>query len=310
MKVFYDDRMVARSVGFSPSTSKPKHVVDDWIEHGMPIDVVTFQAATSEDLEAPHDASFVNGILAGRIANGHGSYRKAVARSTLWTVGSVHAAAVEVMSSGAACSPSSGFHHAAWNEKGAFCTFNCMMVTAVRLLNDGLADRVGIVDYDYHFGDGTDDIIRRLHLEDSVIQVNGDMSADASTFFDSTEDDFQELQDADIILYQAGADMHIEDPRGGILTTDELRERDEIVFRWCHRSGFLLCGALQEATSESPMGASQRFLKSIATQCGRRLKCSRVIGRETPCGRGRSVPRQPSTSRSVSHPPTGYNPGD
>ena len=81
------------------------------------------------------------------------------------------------------------------------------------------------------------DIIRKLRLEDSVIQVNGDMSADAATFFDSIEDDFQELQDADIVLYQAGADMHIDDPLGGLLTTEEMRERDEIVFRWCDRSG-------------------------------------------------------------------------
>jgi acetoin utilization deacetylase AcuC-like enzyme len=34
----------------------------------------------------------------------------------------------------------------------------------------------------------------------------------------------------DLLLYQAGADPHIDDPLGGFLTTDELAERDRIVF--------------------------------------------------------------------------------
>ncbi len=33
-----------------------------------------------------------------------------------------------------------------------------------------------------------------------------------------------------VIIYQAGADAHCEDPLGGILTTEELMERDRKVF--------------------------------------------------------------------------------
>ena len=55
MKVFYDERMVARSPGFSPSAAKPKQVVDDWTEHAIPIEVVTFQPATREHLKLAHD---------------------------------------------------------------------------------------------------------------------------------------------------------------------------------------------------------------------------------------------------------------
>ncbi len=33
-----------------------------------------------------------------------------------------------------------------------------------------------------------------------------------------------------MLLYQAGADPHVDDPLGGFLTTDELARRDAIVF--------------------------------------------------------------------------------
>ena len=34
----------------------------------------------------------------------------------------------------------------------------------------------------------------------------------------------------DIVLYQAGADTHIDDPLGGLLTTEQMRERDRTMF--------------------------------------------------------------------------------
>lgn len=33
-----------------------------------------------------------------------------------------------------------------------------------------------------------------------------------------------------MLIYQAGADQHIDDPLGGFLTTEELAERDRTVF--------------------------------------------------------------------------------
>jgi acetoin utilization deacetylase AcuC-like enzyme len=38
------------------------------------------------------------------------------------------------------------------------------------------------------------------------------------------------MRDCDVVLYQAGADPHVDDPLGGWLTTNELRSRDRIVF--------------------------------------------------------------------------------
>jgi acetoin utilization deacetylase AcuC-like enzyme len=36
--------------------------------------------------------------------------------------------------------------------------------------------------------------------------------------------------DLDLLIYQAGADVHVDDPLGGILTTEQMRQRDRLVF--------------------------------------------------------------------------------
>ena len=41
----------------------------------------------------------------------------------------------------------------------------------------------------------------------------------------------------DIIFYQAGADPHINDPLGGSLTTEQMRKRDELVFKTFSKLG-------------------------------------------------------------------------
>jgi acetoin utilization deacetylase AcuC-like enzyme len=52
-----------------------------------------------------------------------------------------------------------------------------------------------------------------------------------------------------LILYSAGVDAHIEDPLGGMLTTEQLGKRDEMMFAIAKRLGipvaFNLAGGYQ-----------------------------------------------------------------
>ena len=45
------------------------------------------------------------------------------------------------------------------------------------------------------------------------------------------------MRGCDVVLYQAGADPHIDDPLGGWLTIEQLRERDRLVFENAERFG-------------------------------------------------------------------------
>jgi len=91
-----------------------------------------------------------------------------------------------------------------------------------------------ILDCDWHAGDGTQDIIDRLQLGDRIFQNSSGMHRHRSVakYFDWLERSIAEIvaESVDIVLYQAGADPHKDDPLGGLLDNEELAERDRLVF--------------------------------------------------------------------------------
>ena len=238
MRVFYDSRMSVDSGGYSPSGSKPAAVVADWMNLG--IEVCEFEPATEEDLCLAHSPKYVSNVLSSLEANGHGNRLPKVTEATRWTCGSMVAASRQALIDHVACSPSSGFHHAGYESGGAFCTFNGLIVAARKLQNEGLVDRVGIIDCDVHYGDGTDDIIQTLDLSSRIRHWTfgaafGRRAFDQTAFLDELRSALVEMQTEGVrlILYQAGADPHVDDPLGGVMTTEEMRERDKLMFSWC-----------------------------------------------------------------------------
>ena len=203
----------------------------------MPIEIVEPEPVTIEQLCLAHDPLYVNGVLSLRLDNGFGTKSQAVADALPYTSGSMLSAARHVLEHGdVACSPTSGFHHACYQYGGGFCTFNGLMVTALTLKKEGKVNRVGILDCDYHFGNGTSDIIKKLNIDWIKHYTNGGqykatLKEDAYTFLKQIPKMIADLSDCDIILYQAGADAHIDDPLGGFLTNDQMRERDLAVFK-------------------------------------------------------------------------------
>ena len=239
--VFYAPQMVAESGCESPSAAKPKAVVASW-ERQFPVEVIAPTPVTVDDLARAHERRHVEAVLAGRADNGFGNRSPAVAKSLPYTSGSMLSAARHAIATGgAAAAPCSGFHHATWDQCMGFCTFNGLMVTALALIDDakegiGRPERVGILDLDMHYGNGTDDIIKKLGLTDTTVRhfTGGNhfmFPYQAPQFFDTwLPKVLEQLRDCDVVLYQAGADPHVDDPHGGWLTTDQIRRRDGMVF--------------------------------------------------------------------------------
>ena len=254
MKTFFTEQMVCPSFSFSPSAAKPRHVMASWREAGIPLDVEAPAPASVEELCLAHDPEFVRGVLAGERANGFGNKRSEVAAALPFTTGAMLSAARWVIASGGvAAAPCSGFHHAAWGRAAGFCTFNGLMVTALTLAKEGRARRVGILDFDQHYGDGTDDILAHLAIDwvSHVTAGKRDWSArEAPEFLASIEGWVRTMERCDVILYQAGADPHVDDPLGGWLDTAQLHERDQRVFRAARALGvplvWNLAGGYQE----------------------------------------------------------------
>ncbi len=157
------------------------------------------------------------------------------------------------------CSPTSGFHHAGYNHGGGFCTFNGLMVAVLALLDAG-AKKVGIMDLDMHYGDGTQNIIEHLNLQDRVEHytlgraLRRTRNTEAAVLRDIAQHMEQMISAVDVILYQAGADSHIDDPLGGVFTTGGYRERDRSVFSTAASAGvpvaWNLAGGYQDPVSD------------------------------------------------------------
>lgn len=262
LNIFYNDKQAIDADSYSPSPKKPSQVVTEWgVKYSEYIKLCDFDPVTEDMLLRVHSSDYVTGVLAGTRINGFGNTRLDVAESLLYTSGSMVAAAKCALKEGVAVSPTSGFHHACFNGGGGFCTFNGLMVAAYELYKLRLVRKVGIIDCDYHYGNGTDDIIKRLGT--SFIEhftagrsYNGVTEDDYATFsldFYSSYSDSNDVvaskflnnlprildrfKNCDIILYQAGADPHVKDPLGGFLTDDQLRARDAMVFLAAKKMG-------------------------------------------------------------------------
>lgn len=244
IKTFYTPKQVIdqgnQSFGMikSPSALKPKQISESL----KSLEYVKFKEPNPisiDDIKLCHSSRYVDGIFNLSIENGFGNISKDINDTLLYTNGAMYDAAIEALiSQYPTCALVSGFHHAGyngWREFGYFCTFNGLMITAMKLVNQ--SKKVAIVDCDMHWGNGTDDILSVFNNLSDVKNISfGKVfgpTDKSSAYLQAMQHGLRaELNSfkPDVILYQAGADVHINDPYGGILTTDEIYERDKIMF--------------------------------------------------------------------------------
>lgn len=235
MPVVYGEQMVAPSKSYSPSSFKPRLLLEYLRNRGYLLKIRRPVAMSVDDLCLAHDRKYVEGVLNCSISNGFGNRDAETAATFAYTSGSLYTAARLALEGGIAASFSSGFHHAGYAAGGGFCTFNGLVVVARRLAIERRVRRVLILDADFHYGDGTDDILKRLKLDYVRHETLGRSFyrpeqgeaylAEIRAILDSLRHN-----PVDLILYQAGADAHVDDPLGGVLTTEQMGRRDRMVF--------------------------------------------------------------------------------
>lgn len=262
LAIFYspEQAIPREAVAGSPSAAKPEAVVQSWRKLGIPLAFRAFGPLSRQELTGAHAAAYVDGVLDLTMPNGFGNFDARVAKSLPWTNGSFVAAAEHARrSGGVAIAPVSGFHHAGFDDGGGYCTFNGLGIAAARLVKQGVR-KLGILDCDAHFGNGTEDILARvpglagrvLHYTRGSAHYRGGPN-EAPAFLAHLPVLLDEWKAAgvEIVLYQAGADPHVADPIGcRFLTTEQLHARDAAVFQACARLGlpiaWNLAGGYQE----------------------------------------------------------------
>lgn len=187
------------------------------------------------DINAAHSEKYVLDVLAGRVRNGFMDTDPRKLQHAWESCAAQYSASLAaLLQQSVAFAPVSGFHHAGFSNSGGYCTFNGLIIAALKLRGAGQLPRgLLIIDGDAHYGDGTQDIIDNLGLDwvkhVTLANLNAGTAGQAvqSALLD---------QNYSLVMYQAGADCHIDDPFGaGYLTDSEWVARDLEVFELCKR---------------------------------------------------------------------------
>ncbi|MGD2027899.1 MAG: histone deacetylase [Anaerolineales bacterium] len=227
------------------------------VESGVatPSQIKPGPAATTEQLALAHTMDYIDrvdrgGLTEREIRRTGFPWSPELAVRSRYSVGSTIAACRSALRAGLGFNLGGGTHHACADHGQGYCVYNDVAVAAMVMRQEGLADRVLIVDCDVHQGNGTASILKdepniftfSIHGEKNFPFRKEDSDLDIGLEDDTGDEVYlQILADAleyilarftpDLILYIAGADPYREDRLGRFaLSKGGLRERDELVF--------------------------------------------------------------------------------
>jgi acetoin utilization deacetylase AcuC-like enzyme len=225
-----------------------------------------------EKLRVLHDPDYVRAFITGkgRLANAQGwDWSTQIRNGVLAINAGMLAGAVMAMEKGIAANVGQGFHHAKPERGWYYCTFNGLALVAQEFPEK----RIFVLDCDEHCGDGTAEFTKVLpnlfnfsingtdwgmHKSDrSICRHLKPVREDFTPYRKALEEAFETIRawKPNLILYQAGVDPHVDDPISShSMTTEQLLERDRIVFRFCKSEKipvlFVLAGGYQTPIEE------------------------------------------------------------
>ena len=189
---------------------------------------------------------------------------QAIASRVAHTNGGTYLAAKLAMEHGYAANSAAGSHHALHDTGAGYCVFNDLAVASNRLIAQGDAKQILIIDLDVHQGDGTasltagrEDIVTvSVHAEknfpvrkarsDRDVALPDDLGdADYLAALHAHIPDLLDTIAPDLVLYQAGVDPHAEDKLGRLALSDAgLEARDRYVLSQVRQRGIPIASAL------------------------------------------------------------------
>jgi len=114
-------------------------------------------------------------------------------------------------------------HHASSDHCWGFCYFNNIAVALAGLQDENLIASALILDFDLHFGDGSNNI-----FEVSKVKYFHPEAESREAFIQQITRKLNEEKDYSVLAVSAGFDRHIED-WGGLLNTDDYRTIGRLV---------------------------------------------------------------------------------
>ncbi len=287
----HPDYVAALPAGHSFPMSKYALLLAALDEIGVPHAVHAGEPMPRHWVEAVHDSDYVAAVLAAAVP--HDRERRIgfpvtaeVARRTLAVAGGTYAAARHALAFGYAANGAGGSHHALPDGGAGYCVTNDLAIAANRLVAEGAARRILIVDLDVHQGDGTAVIFagRSDVLTFSMHAAKNFPVRKARSFRDVElpdglgDDAYLELLDReltglldslapDLVLFQAGVDPHAEDRLGRLALSDAgLAARDAYVVGAARARGIAIASTLGGGYAADRMAVARRHAAGLAAQ--------------------------------------------
>ena len=215
-----------------------------------------------EKLALAHDPDYITAIREGLLTKDQERvlglpWNEKLARRSQLAPEGTYKTCLKAIEHGIACHAAGGTHHAHYDHGSGFCVFNDMAYAAMRLIQEGQAGRVLILDGDVHQGDGTATILSgraevytcSLHCEANYPYEKARSDRDVILPDGMIDDAYLKVMAAlleelaaevrpDLVIYDAGIDVHQDDVLGRLAMTGEgIRKREEMVLRFFMRQG-------------------------------------------------------------------------
>lgn len=225
-------------------------------------DLIPAPAATVAQLRQGHTADYLDRLEQGLLTPDEMRriglpWSPQLVQRVQHTVGATIAAARVALRDGIAVSLGGGTHHACSDHGQGYCLYNDTAVAARVMQSEGRIRRAVIIDCDVHQGNGTAEITTgdrsiytfSIHAEKNFpfrkIPGNMDVGLPDGTgdraYLDVLEPALERvlaLANADLALYLAGADVHVNDRLGRLaLTSAGIAARDQMVLDMCRDAG-------------------------------------------------------------------------
>ncbi|MEO1237298.1 MAG: histone deacetylase [Planctomycetota bacterium] len=225
--------------------------------------------ATRGQLLRVHSPEYVEAFVSGRLGRDEVRriglpWSEGLVNRTITAVGGTIRTVELALEHGLACNTAGGTHHAHRGFGSGFCIFNDLAVAAAEALFRGWVSQVLVVDLDVHQGDGTAAIFAdeprvftlSVHCEKnfpsrkvpSDLDVGLPPEVGDGEYLKVIEDTLPgvlEEVEPDLVLYDAGADVHVGDRLGKLALTDAgVYERDRYVIERCREQGVAVAGVI------------------------------------------------------------------
>ena len=243
-------------------------------------------------LEAAHDHGYVAAVLESAVDRAIERrigfpITPDVSRRAVLSPGGTWLAAKLAMEHGFAANAAGGSHHAMPDSGAGFCVFNDLAIAALRLIGEGDVARILIIDCDVHQGDGTatilagrDDVATlSLHAEKNFPVRKAHSTLDVG-LSDGIGDEayLQALAPAldamidrvrpELVLFQAGVDVHADDKLGRLALTDAgIAARDRLVAVRTRGLGIPLASVMGGGYGSDVLAVATRHAQTMRNLC-------------------------------------------